>query len=169
MGMLCNERESEEGRHNGLHRRCGFFHLVPASRVRHGDGLSDHSCKHRASFQRQNETNPHLQFQIRPGWIDRSRQVLVWFLDGTHEMTVEGSQLFAYHALDTICGRHPVRASVGRICCCAGGHRATALRRKEGERGRGCARGGGGGCEDDYPEAVGGKEAARGQFRGLFH
>ena len=29
---------------------------------------------------------------------------------------------------------------------------ATALRRKEGERGRGCARGGGGGCEDDYPE-----------------
>ena len=38
----------------------------------------------------------------------------------------------------------------------------------EGRRGgRGCARGGGGGCEDDYPG--GEREAARGQFRGLFH
>ena len=42
---------------------------------------------------------------------------------------------------------------------------------KEGERGRigGCARGGGGGCEDDYPEAAGRRWPRHGQFRGLFH
>ena len=67
-------------------------------------------------------------------------------------MTVEGSRLFAYHALDTICGRCPSARPLGVFVVAAA---ATALRRKEGERGRGCARGGG--CEDDYPEAEGGR------------
>ena len=170
MGMLCNERAREDGEGGIMVFIAAVASSIWCQPAGSGTGTVFRTT-HASTGLPSNARTRHLKFQIRLGWIDSSRHVWVWFIVGTHEMTVEGSQLFAYHALDTICGRHPVLASVGRICCCAGGHRATAFRRKEGERGRGCARGGGGGCEDDYPEAEGEKEGgrARGQFRGLFH
>ena len=100
-----------------------------------------------------------------PVCSNQTKVDVVWFMV-MHKVTVEGSQLFAYHALDTICGRPRPRPSARPLGAFVVAAAATALPRKEGERGRGCARGGGGGgCEDDYPE--GGRP--RGQFRGLFH